>query len=131
MGEIMEIKDYDNVFEITTEAELERVLSIRHGNGVNEFWLSPDDAEFPSMAILVNGEMSCVQYFLNKDHAGHISNGTNEQLSDDEYAMFYVNSPTEELEICWYQVICFQAALVAAKEFFNGKLRASIDWEEL
>ncbi len=80
----------------------------------------------------MNGDMVCVQYFPQQGHAGHISNGSNEQMNDEEYAMFYVNTPTEELEICWYQVIGFAAALSVAREFsLDGKLPASIDWEEL
>lgn len=132
LGEKMKIADYETKLNVASSSELDSALSKRYRGGVNEFWIFPDDQEFPSMSILVNGNLACVQYFPNKDHPGFISNVAGSHLVDGEDAIFFVNTPTEEIEICAYQVVDLKDALNAAKEFFDsGKLPQAILWEEL
>lgn len=128
----MRIKDYETSLQVKTVCALKSALLKRYGAGVNEFWMSLDDQEFPVMALLVNGDFACVQYFPRKDHPGHISNAASLRLVDGEDAIFFVNTPMEEIAICVDQVVSFDDALHAAEEFFDtGVLPKSIMWEEL
>lgn len=83
------------------------------------------------MSVLVNGDIACVQYFPYEDHPGYISKAASLPVVAGE-AVFYVNTPTEEIEISGYQVVSVGDAQMAAKEFFSsGELPKAILWEEL
>jgi hypothetical protein len=45
----MVVEDFESAHEVTNPAEIEAVLSKRHGAGVNSFWLSHGAGQFPAI----------------------------------------------------------------------------------
>lgn len=51
----MRVEDYDSKCEVADPADIDAVLSKRHGDGLNSFWLSHGAEDFPAINILVRG----------------------------------------------------------------------------
>lgn len=128
----MKIQHFGGVTYFDTMDDLVKILQIRYGDDVNEFWITNEDEENPCLAILVNKNYANVSYFPKAGHLGFQSIGNIKDLSPNGYSVFYTNTPEEELEISNEMIILFEQALVAAKEFVITKEKpTSIDWYEL
>ena len=50
--------------------DLETILSRRYGDGRNAFWLSHENQKYPTLSILVNGDMAAIHYIPAEREAG-------------------------------------------------------------
>jgi hypothetical protein len=66
----MKIQDMSSaIFDVSTEADVERILLNRYCEGVNAFWLYHEPREKPWMLILVKDQLADLNYF--PDEEGH------------------------------------------------------------
>ena len=131
MGFILVVEHFGGTVECKTIGELEKILEIRYGTGVNEYWIYGKEKN-PCLAVLVNNKYATLTYFPEEEHPGYQSVGKDTDLDFDEYTIFYVNTPTEEMEVHNFSVISFSKALEATKEFFLSlSIPNCLEWDEL
>lgn len=127
----LRVEDFYDDCDVTSAVELESALQKRYGSA-NSFWLSHDREKYPSISLLVKGDLATVTYFPHDDHPGFTSVGNIEGLDPDGVTVFYLDSPTQEQEVLNASVVPFSTALEVAKEFFRSKeLPRAIKWFEL
>lgn len=128
----LRIWGFGSAHDVTTSAQLETVLTAGYGNGINGFWLAHDDVKNPTLALLVNGDLSTVTYFPTQSHPGFIPSQGMVGLDKEGTTTFSVDTIENKTEVPNGQVISFAWALVVAQEFLSSKeLPRSIDWIEL
>jgi hypothetical protein len=130
----MKIQDMSStIFDATNEADVERILLKRYGEGVNALWLYHEPREKPLLLILVNGQLANLDYFSDEEgHPGYHSIGNMPSLPSDGTTVFFMNSPTEEEHVYNGAIVPFADALAAAEEFLvSTELPPSIEWFEL
>jgi hypothetical protein len=126
------VEHFGGTAECKTLEELEKILKIRYGTGVNEYWICEEGEEnpYPWLAVLINNEYATLTYFPDEGHPGYQSVGKNTDL--DEYTIFYVNTPTEEIEVANKFIVPFSKALEAIKEYFLIlSIPNCLEWNEL
>ena len=129
----MKVEDINGVCEAATFQELETRLMRRHGDGFNSFWLSHGGEDYPTLSLLVKGELATLAYITAKSDAGFRSVGNMLELTPGEMTTFSISMNRAD-DICVLNdaVLPFSAALRAAKEFFVSKdLPASVKWLDL
>jgi hypothetical protein len=130
----MKIQDIcGTIFDVSTEADVERILLERHGEGVNAFLLYHEPLENRWLSILVKDQLANLNYFPDeKDHPGYATIGNVPSLLADGHTVFFMRSLREEEFVPNDAIVPFADALAAAKEFLVGTgLPASIEWFEL
>jgi hypothetical protein len=130
----MKIQDMSSaIFDASTEADVERILLRRYGEGVNAFWLWHEPRENRWLSILVKDQLANLNYFPNEeDHPGYATIGNIPSLPADGFTIFFMNSPKEEEHVPNDAIVPFADALAAAKEFLVGTaLPPSIERFEL
>jgi len=128
----MKLEDFKGAEEINDDVELETALKKRYGNDANSFWLTHKSQKYPSMAVLVKGNLASVNYFPEEDSAGFRSVGNVDGLTPGEMSIFYLDSENQEQEVLNDSIVPFKDAVKAAKEFLtSSKLPTSIQWFEL
>ncbi len=114
-------------------------------NGVNEFIISNDsDSQYPYLNILVSRRSAYIFYapFDGSVGAGFQAYGEDEdgfELDPDGITIFYVNTPTEEVEIGNEYVCSLEKALQVILAFMSYNkwpvryedLPNCVEWEEL
>lgn len=126
----MKIKHFGGNEYAKNISELLEILQKRYGNDVNEFWISDDTQDNPCLAILVNKELANLTYFPDEESLGFQSVGC-QTNPNNEYCIFYTNTPEEEIEIGIDSIIPVNIAFEAAKQFFdNRKMPDNIEWTE-
>ena len=127
----MIIEHFGGRDECKTIEDLERILKMRYGNAVNEYWIYGEDT-FPCLAVLVKDNCASLTYFPNDNHAGFCSITMDDNVDNDGTTIFYVNTPTEEIEVDNGCIVPFANALEAVKEFFVSLSKPScLEWVEL
>lgn len=128
----------------STADEVKKIL-YQDINGVNEFIISSNsDNQYPYLSILVNGKAAYIFYapFDNSVGAGFQAYGEDEdgfELDPDDKTIFYVNTPTEEIEISNEYVCSREKAIQVILAFMNCSewpcdyedLPTCVEWEEL
>jgi len=127
----MLICDLDGEHDVEDDAAIEHVLSRRNGSGMNQFRLFRGRAEadsWPSLIILVNGEIAWLYFLLSSEHSGYHSVGAVPGLDPQGRTKFVSLGPQDE-EFSNDQVVPFASALQAAKEFsVAAQLPRCMDW---
>lgn len=103
-------------------------------NGANEFLIAQDPKEYPYLTVLVNGAYANVNFVSDEESAGFqaFSEDAGLDLDPEETTIFYVNTPSEEIEIYNDYVIPKELAMEIALEFAQtGALPSCTDWDEL
>jgi hypothetical protein len=127
----MRIEDYDSVCDATNPADIEAALSKRCDGGINAFWLTHGDKEFPTIGILVKGSLANVHYIPRDRDAGFVSVADVSGPSPAETCVFFVR-PTEKIWIRDDAVIPFSDALKVAHEFsISATIPKCIQWFKL
>ena len=127
----MKVSHFCGITDCNTVEELESVLSIRCGDGVNEFWIS-GDKDIPCLAVLVNNDYANLTYFPEDGHPGYQSIGMDTDLRPEGTTIFYTNTQDEEIEVYNDTVVPFAKALEAVKEYFiTSTIPSCIKWREL
>ena len=127
----MLVCDLEGEREATNKAELGHALMKRHDSGVNHFHLTLDRSDWPSLIIMVSGEVAWLYFLSSSEHAGYVSVGAVPGLDPKGWTRFVSPGPQEEL-LFNDQVVPFVDALRAAEEFsVTGQLPQCVDWYEL
>lgn len=124
-----------------TADEVKAVFS-KHVNGVNQFFISDiSDKLYPYLSILVNGEKAYIWYspFAGTENPGFQAYGEDTESDPDDITVFYVNTPTEEMEIRNEYVCTKEKALQVVLKFMYydewpvcyEDLPNCVEWEEL
>ena len=71
----MKIADINGVYETNDIHELAEILMKRCADGYNSFWLSHDGEEYPSLSLLVRGDLAELNYVPKEFDAGFSSVG--------------------------------------------------------
>jgi hypothetical protein len=121
------------IFDVSSEADVERILLKRYGEGVNAFLLYHEPQKNLWLSILVKEQLANLNYFPDeKDHPGYATIGNIPSLPADGYTVFFMRSLKEEEPVPNDAIVPFVDALAAAKEFLvNTALAPSIEWFEL
>lgn len=122
----MHVANQKGDFDYQTKEELENMLRESAKNPYDDIWLNETDAEYPCLAILVNGNYACVHYFLNDCGDMWQSAGSYEQ----DIAFAVNGEPPKPMPgNC---VISLDQAIECMKLFFDtGQRPACIEWREL
>jgi hypothetical protein len=125
------IHDYESVRDVTEPADIAAALSRRYGRGINSFWLSHGAELYPTINIMVNGNLAGVHYLPKDRDAGFVPVAEVPGLSPSETTVFFV-SPAEKIWVVNYQIISFSDALKVAQEFaISTKLPKCVEWLKL
>jgi hypothetical protein len=129
----MKVIDFDGVHEATSVEELDTILKTRHGDGVNAFWLSHGTDAYPTLSLLVKGDLATLNYVPEEHDAGFRSVGKMPGLKLGETTTFSMsNNRADDVVLLNNAVLPFSAALKAAREFFLSKaLPRSVEWMQL
>jgi hypothetical protein len=117
----MNVSHFGGILKCKTIEDLELILNIRDGTGVNEFWIVGKENN-PCLTILVNNNYANLTYFPKDGHPGFQSVGMSTCLNPDETTVFYTNTSDEEIKINDDTIVPFDIALKAAKEFFASSV---------
>jgi Immunity protein Imm1 len=133
LEDAMTVQDFGGVHEIGNLVELEATLMRRYGDGVNGFWLSHGRENYPTISLMVRGDLSYLHYFPTEDHPGFTPTGEElEGSGPGSTTTFYIDSFQAPIEIANDAMVSFPTALRVAKEFFFSKeLPRCIEWQEL
>jgi hypothetical protein len=125
----MKIHDEESACDTTDIAEIEQFLSRRLG-GHNMFWLGHGQKKYPSITILVNGDLAHISYVPVPREPGFVSVGVI-PCDADEMSRFFMGR-TEEIWVAKYQLVPFSDALKVAREFATSEsMPKCIRWEDL
>ena len=129
----MKVLDFHSTTEARDLGELEAILSRRHGEGVNAFWLSHGTEEYPSLSILVKNDLAVLHYLPIEHDAGHRSVGNLPGLKPGETTTFAMSeNRADDVDELNEAVVPFSAVIEAAKEFFRSQqLPQSVQWVRL
>jgi hypothetical protein len=131
MAHTMLVCDLEREHEAKNDAELEHALMKRYGSGVNHFRLFRDRGEWPSLVVMVSGEVAWLYFLSSTEHAGYHSLGVVPGLDSSGSTRFVSLGPQEE-HFPNDQLVPFADAVRAAKEFsVSGQLPQCIKWREL
>lgn len=127
----MLVCDLEGEREATSSAELEHALMKRYDSDMNHFRLFRDRSEWPSLIIMVSGDVAWLCFLSSSKHAGYHSVGAVPGLDPKGRTRFVSLGPQEE-HFPNDQVVPFADALRAAEEFsVTGQLPQCVDWCEL
>jgi hypothetical protein len=86
----MKIQDMSStIFDASNDADVERILLQRYGQGVNAFWIYREPREKPWMLILVKDQLANLNYFPDEEgHPGYATIGNIPSLPADG-ALFF------------------------------------------
>lgn len=130
----MKIHDISGtIFDVSTEADVEKILLKRYGDGVNAFLLYHEPRKNLWLSILVKDQLANLNYFPEEEgHPGYHSIGNMPSLPAEGTTVFFMRSLKEEEEVPNDAIVPFADALAAAKGFLvHTALLPSIEWFEL
>jgi hypothetical protein len=129
----MRVIDFEGVHEAASVEELDTILNRKHGGGLNSFWLSQGSNTYPTLSLLVKGDLATINYIPKEHDAGFRSVGNVRGLNLEGTTTFAMsNDRADDVVVLNDAVLSFAAALKAAKEFFSSKdLPRSVQWMQL
>ena len=126
----MKVWHFGGEVECESVDELESILNMRYGIGVNEFQISGNE-DYPYLSVLVNDCYAFIAFFPKEEDFILQSIGTDTKLNPDEMSTFYIGTPTETTEVWNEFVVQFSKAKEVAIEFFTSlSLPACIEWSK-
>jgi hypothetical protein len=128
---MMKVSHFGGVVDCKTIKELDSVLNLRYGSGVNEFLILGEE-KYPYLAIMVNNEYATMIFFPKDEDGFFQSTGENTTLNPDETSVFYFGTPDQETQVWNEFVVPFAKAKEAAIEFFTSlSLPTCVEWSKL
>jgi hypothetical protein len=126
----MKVWHFGGEAECKTIEELDSIMNLRYGTGVNEFLIC-GDKKYPYLAVLVKNNYAFLSFFPEDEEFIYQSKGMYTSLDPNEMSTFYTGTPTVEIEVWNEFVVPFDKAKEAAIEFFSSlALPVCIDWSE-
>jgi hypothetical protein len=124
---------YRSMWRVDDVESLDAALAWRDARGGGIFWLSPDDDEYPTLAVRVSGEVADVSYFPREGHPGYRCLGGEGLPEGGMTTLVYEGAePSTGEETPNEFVVSFERARSLASEFFRTKERpGTVPWFEL
>lgn len=120
---------------IRDQQHLEDILKQRDARGGGEFWLADGPDAFPSLSIVVSGEMSFAIYFPEAGHPGFrcLRPGADQPAIDGSTNFLWVGCDPASGELVPNEfVVPFSTSVRAAHAFFRDRsLPKAFQWFEL
>ncbi|HZL87772.1 MAG TPA: hypothetical protein VFB96_05295 [Pirellulaceae bacterium] len=129
----MRIDGYLQTWQVADDKSLDAALAWRDDRGGGEFWISPDEERFPTLAIRVSGEVADVHYFPRDGHPGFRCLG-GDGLPEGGFTILVYQGcdPATGEQTPNEFVVPFDTARAIAWEFFRTKgMSAAVSWFEL
>lgn len=103
---------------------VQEIIDILINNSYDDIWISGEE-EYPCLAVLTNGSLACVHYFLND--TGNMWQSAGDY---DKDVMFITGG--EESEMPADSIITLEKAIECVKEFRDTLEKPDcIEWREL
>lgn len=121
----MHIANCNGNFECHSWTELEDFIRKSSSNPFDDIWLN-GKADYPCLAILLNGTYTCVHYFLNAhgDMWQSVGYGNKD--------VTFVSSNNDRANMPADCIISLDKAIECAKQFYDTPDKPNcIDWREL
>ena len=115
-----------NTVDMNVGTAEEAVMLIQHhaANGMEEIWISADDALYPALAVQVNGKHACVHYFSENDGEMYMSIGDGKEEVTFIAGGIEWNAPADA-------VITIDEAAECVRRFCKDyKLPGNILWQD-
>lgn len=130
---MMRVVDFRGTDIATDLHELETILSKRYGEGLNAFLLSHHSEKYPTLSILVKGDLAALHYIPREREAGYRSAGKMPDMEPEGIASFSLSeTPADDVGEPNESVLPFSVAVSVAREFFvSNRLPSTIGWLEL
>jgi hypothetical protein len=118
---------------VEDEKSLDLALSWRDDRGGGIFWLTPDAATHPVLAIRVSGDVADVHYFPRDGHPGFRCLGGDGLPTVGLTTLVYEGAdPATGEETPNEFVVPVETARAIAREFFRTKqMSLAVSWSEL
>lgn len=120
----MNLATNDGDFRYETKEEIAEHIRKSASLGMDDIWISGEE-EYPCMAVLVNKEFACINYFENGNGDMWIT------YSENEREVIFL-AGGEEWTAPADTVISLESALLCMEEFFDTLKRPQcVKWQEL
>jgi hypothetical protein len=127
----MRIEDFDSEHNAASPRDIAAALSKRDGRGINSFWLYHGAEKYPTINIMVKGDLAYVHYFLKHRHPGYASVAKVLGPRPNETSIFFLY-PTEKVWVRNDALVPFSDALKVAQEFATStEMPKCIQWNSL
>ena len=109
-------------------------------NGVNTFNIYTDvNVVYPYLSVMVNGDCAYIWYAPDEESAGFQVYGDDLELDSEGSTVFYLTTPTEEMQVPNDYVCSKETALQVVLDFMKREdwptcyeeLPDCVEWEEL
>lgn len=129
----MRVDSYRQTWEVEDDKSLEAVLAWRDDREGGIFWLTPDGARYPALAIRVSGDVADVHYFPRNGHPGFRCLGGRGLPEGGSTTLVYQGcDPASGEQTPNEFVIPFETARSVAREFVRSWRRSeTVSWFEL
>lgn len=131
--EAMKVIDFFGVQDVSSLDELRALLRRRSNAGCNAFWLSHGNAPYPTLSLLVKGDLATLNYIPRESDAGFRSLCSKHCARADATMTFATSeTPADDIAVLNDAVVPLDAALEAANQFFlQNSLPKSVEWLRL
>lgn len=120
----MKLAANEGDFQYNTKEEIAKHICKSASLGMDDIWISGEE-EYPCMAILINKEFACVNYFENENGDMCIT------FSENKKEVTFT-AGGEEWEAPADTVISLEAAILCMEEFFDTMKRPEcVKWQNL
>jgi len=120
-------------WHVADEESLDAALAWRDDRGGGMFWLTPDEEQYPALALRVSADLADVHYFPRDGHPGFRCLGGHGMTEGGLTTLAYQGcDPATGEQNPNEFVVSFEKAHAAALEFFRTKqMSAVVSWFEL
>jgi hypothetical protein len=120
------IDDFGGRSVTSSPDELASIVARRHTHDANSFWISPVEAEYPCLAVMITGQLAYVHWFPAEGSAGHQSVGDGAASGQ---VLFVENDHGAEIALPRSTVVETDVALRGVWQFVDDFERPSaIGW---
>lgn len=129
----MRIATHREMWQVEDVRSLEAALSWRDARRGGCFWITPNDEEYPALAIRASGDEADIHYFPQEAHPGfRCLGGEGLPAGGMPTFVFQGCDPIAGEETPNKFVIPFETARLVASEFFRTRqMSADVAWFEL
>ena len=129
----MRVDGNRRTWDVKDAMGLDAALMWRDERGGGTFWLSPDEARYPALAIRVSGDVADVHFFPRHGHPGFRCLGGNGLPEGGFTTLLYERAdPATGEQTPNEFIVPFETARTVAREFFHTlQMSAVVSWFEL
>ncbi|WP_157369849.1 hypothetical protein [Zavarzinella formosa] len=129
----MRVDGYRESWQVADDNDLDAALGFRDDQGGALFWLVPDEADYPTLAIRVSGDLADICYFPQDGHPGFRVLKSVGPPEGGMTTLVYRGCDPASGEVTHNEfIVPFETAHAVAKEFFRSRqMSEAVSWFEL